>query len=149
VVLGFLPTISLPEITVRYSTAEDKSNNDDFLEFVIGDVLLDQVLAYTMLRINISILFRRWPETYFTISLDGMHCKFAIECLWSNSVVVHGPDLAANVVCLGMLRHIRLISSESLAGCELCSGRGQPLAFYTDEMDMDEAEKNHGQVQLT
>jgi hypothetical protein len=61
--------LSLPGITVRYNTTGDKSKNDDFLEFVIGDVLQDQVLAYTMLRINICILFRK------CISLDGMHCN--------------------------------------------------------------------------
>jgi hypothetical protein len=41
-----------------------------------------------------------------------------------------------------MLRQIRLISSAISDGCELSSGRGQPPAFYTDETDMAEAEKN-------
>lgn len=62
--------LRLPE-DVHNRSVGDEANSDDFLEFVIGDVLQDQVLAYTMLQINIWILFieqiyLRWPEILFS-----------------------------------------------------------------------------------
>jgi hypothetical protein len=44
------PPGSFRRITVHYSTAGDEANNDDFLEFVIGDVLQGQV-TYMMFDI--------------------------------------------------------------------------------------------------
>jgi hypothetical protein len=49
------PPGAFRRITVHYSTASDEANNDSFLEFVIGDVLEDQV-AYMMLHINVCKL---------------------------------------------------------------------------------------------
>jgi hypothetical protein len=46
-------------ITVHYNTVGHKTNNGEFLEFLVGQVIQDQVLPYTMIQINICIIFAK------------------------------------------------------------------------------------------